>query len=73
MDRRAWQPGCWAFLAQREGWLWLRRSLQTRRSQCSSGARTVEGHLTNVFNKLDVKTRLELRVALAASTQAIRV
>ena len=36
-------------------------------------ARTVEGHLTHVFYKLDVKTRLELRAALAASTQAIRV
>ncbi|HUE27799.1 MAG TPA: LuxR C-terminal-related transcriptional regulator, partial [Solirubrobacteraceae bacterium] len=33
---------------------------------------TVEGHLTNVFNKLDVKTRTELPAALASSTQAIR-
>ena len=32
--------------------------------------RTVEGHLTNVFNKLDVKTRTGLAAALATPTQA---
>jgi DNA-binding CsgD family transcriptional regulator len=35
-------------------------------------ARTVEGHLTNVFNKLDVKTRTALPAALAAPTRAVR-
>jgi LuxR family maltose regulon positive regulatory protein len=35
-------------------------------------ARTVEGHLTNVFNKLDVKARTALPAALAAPTQAVR-
>ncbi|MCU1451301.1 MAG: transcriptional regulator, LuxR family [Acidimicrobiales bacterium] len=34
-------------------------------------ARTVEGHLTNVFTKLDVKSRSELPAVLAAPTQAI--
>jgi DNA-binding CsgD family transcriptional regulator len=34
-------------------------------------ARTVEGHLTNVFNKLDVKTRSGLPAALATSAQAV--
>jgi DNA-binding CsgD family transcriptional regulator len=34
-------------------------------------ARTVEGHLTNVFLKLDVKARIELPAALAAPTQAV--
>ena len=34
--------------------------------------RTVEGHLTNVFNKLDVKTRTGLAAALATPTQAVR-
>ena len=34
--------------------------------------RTVEGHLTNVFNKLDVKTRTALPAALATPTQAVR-
>ena len=34
--------------------------------------RTVEGHLTNVFNKLDVKTRSGLAAALATTTQAVR-
>jgi DNA-binding CsgD family transcriptional regulator len=36
-------------------------------------ARTVEGHLTNVFNKLDVETRTGLPAALASPTQAVRV
>jgi DNA-binding CsgD family transcriptional regulator len=31
-------------------------------------ARTVEGHLTNVFTKLDVRTRIELSAALGATT-----
>ena len=35
-------------------------------------ARTVEGHLTNVFNKLDVKARTALPAALTAPTQAAR-
>ena len=35
-------------------------------------ARTVEGHLTNVFNKLDVNARTDLPAALAAPTQAAR-
>jgi DNA-binding CsgD family transcriptional regulator len=35
-------------------------------------ARTVEGHLTNVFTKLDVKARTALPAALAAPTQAVR-
>jgi DNA-binding CsgD family transcriptional regulator len=35
-------------------------------------ARTVEGHLTNVFNKLEVKARTGLPIALATSTQAAR-
>ena len=35
-------------------------------------SRTVEGHLTNVFNKLDVKDRTGLSAALAAPTQAVR-
>jgi DNA-binding CsgD family transcriptional regulator len=35
-------------------------------------ARTVEGHLTNVFNKLDVRARTELPTALATSTHAVR-
>src|SRR5437879_12920003 len=34
--------------------------------------RTVEGHLTNVFSKLDVERRAQLHVALAAPTQAVR-
>jgi DNA-binding CsgD family transcriptional regulator len=34
-------------------------------------ARTVEGHLTNVFLKLDVKARIELPAALVAPTQAV--
>jgi DNA-binding CsgD family transcriptional regulator len=34
-------------------------------------ARTVEGHLTNVFLKLRVKARTELPAALAAPTQAV--
>lgn len=34
--------------------------------------RTVEGHLTSVFQKLDVKTRTALPAALAAPTQAAR-
>jgi ATP/maltotriose-dependent transcriptional regulator MalT len=35
-------------------------------------ARTVEGHLTHVFYKLDVKTRTALPAALAAPTSAVR-
>jgi ATP/maltotriose-dependent transcriptional regulator MalT len=35
-------------------------------------ARTVEGHLTHVFYKLDVKDRTGLPVVLAAPTQAVR-
>jgi DNA-binding CsgD family transcriptional regulator len=35
-------------------------------------ARTVEGHLTNVFNKLDVQARTALPAALATPTQAVR-
>jgi DNA-binding CsgD family transcriptional regulator len=35
-------------------------------------ARTVEGHLTHVFYKLDVKARTELLAALAAPTSAVR-
>jgi DNA-binding CsgD family transcriptional regulator len=35
-------------------------------------ARTVEGHLTHVFYKLDVKARTELSAALAAPTSAVR-
>ena len=35
-------------------------------------ARTVEGHLTNVFNKLDVNARTALPAALAAPSQAVR-
>ena len=35
-------------------------------------ARTVEGHLTQVFYKLDVKTRTALPAALAAPTTAVR-
>jgi DNA-binding NarL/FixJ family response regulator len=34
-------------------------------------SRTVEGHLTNVFLKLNVRARTELGVALAAPTQAV--
>ena len=34
--------------------------------------RTVEGHLTHVFNKLDVKARTELPSALASPTDAAR-
>jgi DNA-binding CsgD family transcriptional regulator len=34
-------------------------------------ARTVEGHLTHVFLKLDVKARTEISAALAASTPAV--
>ena len=34
-------------------------------------ARTVEGHLTNVFNKLDVKARTDLPGALAAPMSII--
>ncbi|MDB5068120.1 MAG: hypothetical protein JWM18_4554, partial [Chloroflexi bacterium] len=30
-------------------------------------ARTVEGHLTNVFTKLDVRARIELSAALGAT------
>jgi DNA-binding CsgD family transcriptional regulator len=36
-------------------------------------SRTVEGHLTNVFNKLDVKARTGLPAALASPTEAARV
>ena len=36
-------------------------------------SRTVEGHLTHVFNKLDVKTRTGLAAALASPTEALRV
>jgi DNA-binding CsgD family transcriptional regulator len=36
-------------------------------------SRTVEGHLTHVFNKLDVKTRTGLTAALASPTEALRV
>ena len=35
-------------------------------------ARTVEGHLTNVFTKLDVTARTDLPAALTAPTQAVR-
>jgi DNA-binding CsgD family transcriptional regulator len=35
--------------------------------------RTVEGHLTNVFRKLDVKARSRLPAALATSARAVRV
>jgi ATP/maltotriose-dependent transcriptional regulator MalT len=35
-------------------------------------ARTVEGHLTNVFQKLDVERRTALPAALATPTQAVR-
>jgi DNA-binding CsgD family transcriptional regulator len=35
-------------------------------------ARTVEGHLTNVFSKLDLKARTELPAALATATRAVR-
>jgi len=35
-------------------------------------ARTVEGHLTHVFYKLDVKDRTALPSALAAPTSAVR-
>jgi DNA-binding CsgD family transcriptional regulator len=35
-------------------------------------ARTVEGHLTNVFQKLDVHARTGLPAALAAPTRAVR-
>jgi len=35
-------------------------------------ARTVEGHLTNVFNKLAVENRTGLPAALANPTQAVR-
>jgi DNA-binding CsgD family transcriptional regulator len=35
-------------------------------------ARTVEGHLTHVFYKLNVKARTELPAALAAPTNAVR-
>ena len=35
-------------------------------------ARTVEGHLTHVFYKLDVKARTALPAALAAPTSAVR-
>jgi DNA-binding CsgD family transcriptional regulator/tetratricopeptide (TPR) repeat protein len=35
-------------------------------------ARTVEGHLTHVFYKLDVRARTELPTALAAPTSAVR-
>jgi DNA-binding CsgD family transcriptional regulator len=35
-------------------------------------ARTVEGHLTHVFYKLDVKSRTALPAALAAPTSAVR-
>jgi len=35
-------------------------------------SRTVEGHLTNVFNKLDIKTRTRLPTALGSPTQAVR-
>jgi DNA-binding NarL/FixJ family response regulator len=34
-------------------------------------SRTVEGHLTHVFQKLDVSARTELPAALAAPTQAV--
>jgi DNA-binding CsgD family transcriptional regulator len=36
-------------------------------------ARTVEGHLTKVFQKLDVSARTQLASALATATQAVRV
>jgi DNA-binding CsgD family transcriptional regulator len=36
-------------------------------------SRTVEGHLTHVFNKLDVKTRTGLPAALVSPTEALRV
>ncbi len=35
-------------------------------------AEMVEGHLTHVFYKLDVKARSALRAALAAPTSAVR-
>jgi DNA-binding NarL/FixJ family response regulator len=35
-------------------------------------SRTVEGHLTNVFNKLDIETRTRLPTALGSPTQAVR-
>jgi DNA-binding CsgD family transcriptional regulator len=35
-------------------------------------ARTVEGHLTHIFHKLDVKARSALPAALSAPTQAVR-
>jgi DNA-binding CsgD family transcriptional regulator len=34
-------------------------------------ARTVEGHLTHVLLKLDVKARTELAAALVGPTQAV--
>jgi DNA-binding NarL/FixJ family response regulator len=36
-------------------------------------ARTVEGHLTKVFQKLDVSARTQLASALSTATQAVRV
>jgi DNA-binding NarL/FixJ family response regulator len=36
-------------------------------------ARTVEGHLTNVFNKLDVKDRTEMRSALSTPSKLAQV
>jgi DNA-binding CsgD family transcriptional regulator len=35
-------------------------------------ARTVEGHLTHILHKLDVKARSALPAALSAPTQAVR-
>jgi DNA-binding CsgD family transcriptional regulator len=34
--------------------------------------RTVEGHLTHIFGKVDVKARSALPAALSAPTQAVR-
>jgi hypothetical protein len=61
-----------ALLLERDRELQRIAGFLQRGQQGHGGALVVEGHLTNVFNKLDVTARTELPTALATPTQAVR-